>query len=61
MLKSIARESAENLFNHLELKTSKLYQNKNEIRVRFEFLDKTILVIKYDCRNSTKTYYLNKH
>jgi len=60
-MKTIARENAENLFNHLKLKKSRLYQNKNEIRVQFEFLDHTILVIRYNCKNLTKTYYLNKN
>ncbi len=60
-MKSIARENAENLFNHLKLKKSKLYQNKNEIRVQFEFLDNTILVIKYNYKNLTKTYYVNEN
>jgi len=61
IMKSIARENAENLFNHLKLKKSKLYQNRNEIKVQFEFLDDTILVIKYNCKNLTKTYYVNKN
>lgn len=60
-MKTIARENAENLFNHLKLKKSKLYQNKNEIRVQFEFLDHTILVIKYNCKKLTKTYYMHKN
>jgi len=60
-MKTIARENAENLFNHLTLKRSKLYQNKNEIKVRFEFLDHTVLVLKYNCKNSTKTYFVNEN
>ena len=61
MLKAIARENAENLFSHLQLKKSEFFQNKKEIRVRFEFLDHTILVIKYNCKNLSKTYYINKN
>ena len=59
MMKSIARENAEILFDHLKLKKSKLYQNKNEIIVQFDFLDDTRLVIKYNCKNLTKTFYVN--
>ena len=58
-MKSIARENAEILFDHLKLKKSKLYQNKNEIIVQFDFLDDTRLVIKYNCKNLTKTFYVN--
>ena len=61
ILKVIARESAENYFNHLILKKSKLYQNKNEIKVEFEFIDKTILIIKYNCKKLSKTYYIHKN
>jgi hypothetical protein len=59
-VKSIARETAERLFNHLVVKENKLYQNKDEIRIQFEFLDHTILVIKYNLKNFTKSYYLNR-
>jgi len=58
-VRAIARESAEDIFNHLKVKKSKLYQTKDEIKVRFEFLDDTVLIIKYNCRKLTKTYYLN--
>ena len=58
MMKSIARDNAEDLFHHLKLKNSKLYQDKNEIKVRIEFIDKTILVIKYNCKKMTKSYYI---
>ena len=58
-MKAIARENAEILFDHLKLKKSKLYQNKNEIIVQFDFLDDTRLVIKYNCKNLTKTFYVN--
>ncbi len=61
MLEAIAREKAENLFEYLKLKKSRLYQNKNEIKVQFEFFDNTILVMKYNCNTFTKTYYLNKN
>jgi hypothetical protein len=61
MMKAIARENAENLFLHLKLRRSKLYQNKNEIEVQFEFLDHTILVLKYNCRNLTKTYFVSEN
>jgi len=60
-LKVIARENAENLFNHSKLKKSYFCQNKNEIKVRFEFVDNTILIIKYNCKNLTKSYYINKN
>jgi hypothetical protein len=60
-LKSIARENAENLFNHLKLKKSRMYQNKKEIKVQFEFFDNTILVMKYNCKYLTKTYYVNEN
>ena len=61
IMKAIARENAEHLFNHLKLKKSKFYQSKNEIQVQFEFLDDTILVIKYNCKKLTKSYYINKN
>jgi len=60
-MRSVARENAEEIFKHAELKKSELYQNKNEIRVQFEFNDNTILLIKYDCSKLTKTYYVKKN
>ena len=60
-MKSIGREIAEDYFNNLKLKNSKLYQNKNEIRVQFKFLDNTLLVMKYNCKALTKTYYVNEN
>jgi hypothetical protein len=61
IVKSIARENAEELFNNLVLKTSKLYQDKHIIRVQFEFFDHTILVMKYNCKNYSKTFYVHKN
>jgi len=60
-MKTIARENAEDLFNHLELKESKIVQNKNELKVHFEFLNNTILVIKYNCKSLVKTYYVKEN
>ena len=60
-MKSIARKNAENLFSHLTLKNSTLYKKKNEIKVQFEFLDNTVLVMKYNRKNFTKSYYVNKN
>jgi hypothetical protein len=60
-LEAIAREKAENLFEYLKLRKSRLYQNKNEIKVRFEFFDNTVLVMKYNCNTFNKTYYLKNN
>ena len=57
-LKSITRENAEYLFNHLTLIESNLFQNKQEIKVKFEFLNNIILVIKYNYKNSIKKYFV---
>lgn len=58
-MKPIARENAERLFNHLVVSKSKFYQNQDGIRIQFEFSDHTILVMKYNSKNLTKTYYIN--
>jgi hypothetical protein len=58
-MKAIARENAEIYFNHSKLKKSRLYQNKDEIKVKIEFLDNTVLIIKYNCRKLKKSYYIN--
>jgi hypothetical protein len=60
-MKSIAREKAENLFRYSILKNSKLYKKKHEIKVQFEFLDNTILVMKYNRKDFTKAFYVNKN
>lgn len=60
-MEAIAREKAENLFEYLKLRKSRLYQNKNEIKVRFEFFDNTVLVMKYNCNTFNKTYYLKNN
>ena len=60
-MKTIARENAEQLFNQLKLKKSNICQNKNEIKVKFEFLDKTILIVKYNKKKLTKMYLVNKN
>ena len=59
-MKSITREYAEYLFNHLTLCQSKVYQNENEIRVQLEFTEDTILVIRYDQKKLSKTYQVGE-
>jgi len=60
-LKKVTRKTAECLFKHLALVQSNIDQNKNEIRVIFEFSDDTILIVKYNHKNFIKTYYISKN
>jgi hypothetical protein len=60
-MKTIDRECAEQLFNKLKLKNSKICQNKNEIEVKLEFVDNRILIMKYNKKKLTKTYLVNEN
>ena len=60
-LTAIKKKVTRDLFEYLKLRKSRLYQNKNEIKVRFEFFDNTVLVMKYNCNTFNKTYYLKNN